>query len=204
MNLSDTAIFIEPIGTLREALRERKAWLEQAMPGQPYCGHPPHCTVLFGNYGAPVAWLEALRRLVGVLPAFELETDAWQQFPLDPLAGGGHTVAYRARLTPAITRLQQTVADSLAPFLITSPEAHPLSRIEPFATSLRKYGSPFVGPHWIPHFTIAAPQVASESPLLAQLMCGSTQYHFVVRSLSVWRVEGDRHERLHELALADN
>lgn len=203
MNSSGTAIFIEPQGTLLEVLLERKAWLEQTMPGQAFCGHPPHCTVLFGAYGSPIAWLESLRQQIGALPVFELETNDWQQFPRDALAWGGCTVTYRVRLTSALSRVQQTVAGCLAPFPVNSPVSHPLAGTEPFASSLRKFGSPFVGPHWIPHFTIGSPLVAPEAAIVTQLMSGSARHRFFVRKLSVWRVEGDRHERLNELALAD-
>lgn len=198
-----TALFIEPHGTLLEALRERKAWLEQAMPGQAFCNHPPHCTLLFGSYGAPAEWLETLRENLSAQAAFELEINNWQQFPHDALAGGGHTVAYRAHLTPALAHLQQTVADSLAPFVSVGPNIHPLANTKPFASSLRKYGFPFVGAHWIPHFTIGSPLIPPTDPLLAHLVSGSTRHRFIVQTVSVWRVVGDTHERLHELALAD-
>ena len=202
MNSNDTAFFIEPQGPLLDALRERKAWLEETMPGQAFCSHPPHCTLLFGNYGSPDVWLEALRRRISTLPPFELVTDGWQQFPCDALADGGHTVAYRVRPTPALGYLQQTVAESMALWRSGNVSEHPLSNREPFASSLRKFGWPFVGPHWIPHFTIGSPLVAPEAPLLAHLMSGSARHRFVARRLSVWCVEGDQHERLHELALA--
>ncbi|SRR5258708_4156877 len=202
MNSSGTAIFIEPHGTLLESLQERKAWLEQTMPGQAFCGHPPHCTVLFGSYGPSARWLEPLRQRLVKLSDFALDTEAWQQFPHDALAGGGHTIAYRVRLAPALLELQQSVGDCLAPFRTTGEKPHPLATTEPFAGSLRKYGFPFVGPHWIPHFTIGSPLVAPDAPLLARLMSGPVRHRFAVQALSVWRVEGDHHERLHELALA--
>src|SRR5258708_4398515 len=110
-----TGVFIEPQGSLLELLGARKRWLEQAMPGQAYVSHPAHCTLVFGNYGPIAAWLGKLRQTVAAQPVFELETDAWQEFPGDALAGGGHTVACRARLSPGLTQLQQVVAESLAP-----------------------------------------------------------------------------------------
>ena len=202
MNSDMIAVFIEPHGSLLASLRERKAWLESRMPKQAYCNHPPHCTLLVGKYGSPRDWLGTLRRRLEDVPAFELETVAWQQFPQDDLAGGGHTIAYRVQLTPALAFLQEAVADSLGPFATQESNAHPLSGTEPFASSLRKFGFPFVGGHWIPHFTIGSPLVAPESALLTVLMAGPVQHHFVVRSVSVWRVDGDYHERLHELALS--
>ena len=204
MKHAGLALFIEPQGSLRETLGERKRWLEKNMPGQAYCSHPPHCTLLFSSYDPATAWLEKLRTTVATLPNFEMETTAWLEFPNDALAGGGHTVAYRSPLSSSLATLQMTVAHVLAPFRPLGQPPHPLAQIEPFAGSLQKYGFPFVGTHWIPHFTIGSPKVAAHSPLLVQLMSGPATHRFSVRSISLWRVDDDHHERLHELALADN
>src|SRR5687767_1668026 len=104
-----TAIFIEPRGSLRASLIERKAVLERAMSGQAYTCHPPHSTVLFGDYGSPELWTAHLRAAVNSLPVFHLVTDAWQEFPNDIQANGGHTVAYRVKLSPDLLRLQLTI-----------------------------------------------------------------------------------------------
>src|SRR5258708_38269146 len=109
MNSSGTAIFIEPHGTLLESLQERKAWLEQTMPGQAFCGHPPHCTVLFGSYGPSARWLEPLRQRLVKLSDFGLDTGAWQQFPHHALAGGGDPLALPGRLGPALFGLAADV-----------------------------------------------------------------------------------------------
>lgn len=201
MNAGGTAIFIEPTGTLLRAVVERKAWLERSMPGQAFCSHPPHCTLLFGDYGSSTRWLDELRRCAGGMQPFELETDRWHQFSNDPMTGGGQTIAFRVRLSEELALVQRVVAECLAPFASADATAHPLSNTEPFASSIREFGFPFVGTHWIPHFTVGSPLVGSEASIVSRLMSGPVRHRCPVRSISVWRVEGDRHERLHELAL---
>lgn len=202
MTIERTAIFIEPQGSLRASLIERKKMLELAMPGQAYTSHPPHSTLLFGEYGPPEIWTEKLRAAVEPLPAFRLSTDAWQQFPNDLQAAGGHTVAYRVKLSPELLRLQLTIAEAVAPFRKNLSVPHPLADREPFATSLNRFGFPFVGPHWIPHFTIGSPRVPANDPLLSTLMAGSAVHETPVGTIAIWRVTADHHERLTELALA--
>lgn len=197
-----SAIFIEPRGPLRTALIERKSMLERAMPGQAYTCHPPHSTLLFGDYGSPELWTDNLRAAVISLPPFPLATDAWQEFPNDLQANGGHTVAYRVKLSPDLLRLQLTIAEVVAPFRKPDPIPHPLADREPFASSLMRFGFPFVGPHWIPHFTIGSPRVPANDPLLVTLMAGSAAHEEQINCVSVWRVTADHHERLTELALA--
>lgn len=197
-----TAIFIEPQGSLRAALVERKQLLEQAMPGQAYTNHPPHSTLLFGDYGPPAIWTEKLRYAVRSVTPFPVSTDGWQQFPNDVQAAGGQTIAYRVRLSPELIRLQLMVAEAIAPFRKPDSSPHPLGDREPFATSLKQFGFAFVGAHWIPHFTIGSPQLAANDPLLLQLMAGSPVHEFSMKSISIWQVANDHHDRLSELALA--
>lgn len=200
-----TAIFLEPRGSLREAIVLGKQQLERAMPGQPYCSHPPHSTLLFGDYGPIGTWLDALRAATRAVPAFTVETTAWQLFPDDPLAGGGTTIAWRARLDAPLARLQRLVATTLAPHrpatTIAALAAHPLANREPFASSLRHYGFPFVGDHWIPHFTLGSPGVAAEAPLIGALTAGSPRHQFPLEAISVWSVTGEHHEPRAELPL---
>lgn len=200
--MNPVALFIEPKGSLLASLRERKAWLEHAAPGQPLVSHPPHCTLLFGIYGEPRAWIQQLGSSLARVPAFELATDGWQEFFPDALAGGGRTVAYRVRPNDSLHSLQLAAAGVLAPFRGPDAGNHPLAGKEPFAASLRLYGFPFVGPHWIPHFTIGSVAPVVPADLVDQLKSGPTGHRFTVSSVSVWEVAGDRHWRRHELALA--
>lgn len=190
------AIFVEPEGSLRSALLARKALLEARMPAQAYTAHPPHCTLLFGDFGLPEPAVSALRVALADLTPFVLRSTSWRQFPGDTLAGGGHTIAFGLELTEELQRLQRRVAEAIGPWRDRkTAAAHPLARREPFASSLEHYGYPFVGAHWLPHCTIGSPRVAATDPLIAELMSGSPEHTFEVRSVSLWLVHGDQHTR---------
>lgn len=190
------AVFIEPSGLLEVLLRERKAWLEAVMPGQPYCSHPPHSTLLFGDYGPVALWKNALAHRLREVAPFAWSTDAWHVFPDDPLAGGGQTVALRGSPTPAVFALQRAVAEVLGAFNRADPTQHPLASREPFGSSLRQFGFPFVGSHWLPHFTIGSPRVSRDAPLVSQLQAGSPVHRFSVETVALWFVNGEQHTRI--------
>ena len=200
MNHQGYALFIQPSGSLRDSLIEWKSWLENTLPGQPLCGHPPHCTLLFGSYEHPDIWLEDLRRRFSTFAPFELATDGWKHFQDDPLTGGGQTIAFRVKPTRVLSELQMIAATTLMHYYQRDFK-HPLWDREPFATSQKIYGSPFVGEHWIPHFTIASPLVSSESPLLAELQSCSANHSCLVERISVWHIEANEHRFISELAL---
>jgi hypothetical protein len=197
----EIAVFIEPEGSLRQLVVERKAWLEAQMPGQPFCSHPPHATLLVGDYAPPDVWVEEATRKLATCAAFELHTSGWQVFPDDALSGGGQTVAVRVTPSPALSDLQMNMAELLGPFCRAPQQAHPLATREPFATSLRRYGFPFVGNHWLPHFTVGSPRVPIGHPLIEKLQLGSASCTFAVTRLSVWRVHGEHHLRVREILL---
>jgi hypothetical protein len=171
------------------------------MPAQPYCSHPPHSTLIFGDYGLIDAWKAALADRLKTFPAVEWSTDAWHVFPDDAMAGGGQTVALRGTNTPAIFALQRAVAEILGPFHRAQIEEHALGAREPFASSLRQFGFPFVGAHWLPHFTIGSPRVGPGSPIVAELQSGSPAHSFSVKAIGLWEVRGEHHARIETLPL---
>lgn len=194
-------VFIEPSGSLLAAIEDRKSLLESQMPDQPYTTAPPHCTLVHGRYKLVHKWTKLLARALEAVAPFSVSTSGWQEFPADPMTLGGHTVAFRADLDRNLASLQQIVAKTVAPYAVLPLEQHPLRSVEPFAKSLGKYGSAFVGPHWIPHFTIGSPRVAKGSKLLEDLTAGNSKHRFSVEYVSIWQAENDSHRKLFEIPL---
>ena len=62
--------------------------------------------------------------------------------------------------------------------------------------SYYKYGFPFVGNHWIPHFSISSLRSEKTHPIIEDFLSTTKQYQFTVDQLSLWRVDGDEHIQL--------
>ena len=196
-------IFIEPTGSLAGAIRLLKAKVEHLLPGQKFCSHPPHSTLIYGEYQEPIFWRSRLASaLTGVSP-FSIQTAEFGCFYDDVPAGGGHTVVIKAQPTPNIFALQKACADVLKHWRSTTetPAGGGLLEHEPFRSSQIEYGFPFVGPHWIPHFTIASLKGTKDSPLLRAITVGEARHEFHLERVSVWEIEGDSHKKLFELPL---
>ena len=197
------AIFIEPTGSLATAICSLKAEVERQLPGQKFCSHPPHSTLIYGQYQETKNWREQLAVALAALPIFRIETREFAFFYDDALAGGGHTVVFKAVATPEIFALQKSCGNVLKEW---RGEADPVARgglieREPFRSSFAEYGFSFVGPHWIPHFTIASLKVAKDSPLLRAISSGEAQHEFLLDRVSVWEIEGDSHTKHLEVPL---
>lgn len=195
------AIFVEPQGQLAEYIAESKKAIERELPGQPYCADPPHSTLFFAALAAADCWMEPLRSALRPVTPIDADIRRTIVFADDPLTGGGQTLALRVESSPGLVALQRTVADALAPFVLPPPPLAGGMDREPFRTSYDRYGFPFVGEHWIPHFTIASPRVSRHDPMVAQFSLLQLDYPVRIDRVSAWEVEGSAHRRIGTLEL---
>src|SRR5438445_7262650 len=104
-------IFIEPTGSLADAIRSLKAEVERQLPGQKFCSHPPHCTLIYGQYREPELWRDQLPNVLEAQSPFQIRTAEFGFFYEDALAGGGHTVVFKAKPVPEVYALQKACGD---------------------------------------------------------------------------------------------
>jgi hypothetical protein len=196
-------IFIEPKGQLLKELLEKKDLLESLMPRQSLTTAPPHCTLVHGKYRGINKWLQSLRSEVSKTIPFEIATDGWQEFPEDLMTGRGHTIAFRIKPSRKLASLQTRIATILAEHIADNETQHPLKFKEPFASSIKKYGSAFIGPHWVPHFTIGSPRVKKSSRLICLIKRGQTKHKFLLKDISIWATTSKKYRRIYIVPLAN-
>ncbi len=189
------AVVIEPEGEIREAVLAWKARVAGEWPSAVYLHHPPHCTLWVGDLAnddvaEPV--LEAVSRL----PEFRLSARSPHVFLDDALARGGQTCAFAVALTGDLVRLQHAVSEAVRRDRrpVSDDELPASLRREPFLGSWRDYGFPFVGAHWIPHFTVAALPVPRDHRAIVEFLATTASWQMTVSRVSWWRVVGERHE----------
>ena len=200
--MKNYGIFIEPTGSLADAIRSLKAEVERQLPGQKFCSHPPHSTLIYGKYQEPNLWRDPLIAAIATQSPFRIQTTEFGFFYDDALAGGGHTVVFKAQATPEIFALQKACGNVLKHWRGETEAARGgLLEREPFRSSYAEYGFPFVGSHWIPHFTVASLTVAKDAPLLRAISSGDARHEFQLDRVSVWEIAGDSHTKLFEVPL---
>jgi|TARA_B110000467_G_C18318460_1_gene483325 hypothetical protein len=191
-------VFIEPKGSLFEAIQRAKQKVSSTIGNQVYLTHPPHCTLYHGPLAPIERWENDLAKAVGKEQAFKTFTIENFAFYDDPLANGGHTIAMKIEKDPLLMRLQMIVAETIRPFISDRIESRnsPLGNVEPIKESIERYNFPFVGVHWIPHFTISSLAIDKEHPLIAELLNDQKGFQVVVEEISIWKIDGDSHEKL--------
>ena len=62
--------------------------------------------------------------------------------------------------------------------------------------SFRQFGFPFIGAHWIPHFTIASLKKDMDHPLIKEFSDLSINYTNKIDKISYWQVINGDHKLL--------
>lgn len=190
------AVFIEPAGQLKDFVAAWKRIVTESLGDQPYVAHPPHSTLIVAPLRDVSAWAQDVRSRLERLDPFLLETTRPMAFYDDPSTNGGHTLAVTVLRSPVLAAMQEVVAAIGARYLDRDalPSPSGLLMREPFLSSYRAFGFPFVGGHWIPHFSVASLRVGRDHPLLVRFLATPTVFSQEVAAVSLWLVKGDLHE----------
>ncbi len=192
--------FIDPSPALASLVLERKAAAGTRWPQATYLSHPVHATLLAGAFAEMSEWLPLLSARVATAAPFWIECRTPVVFANDPITGGA-TVVIDVVPSAALHALQLMVAETVAPFRDVAVAESLAARVRDAeaAECTRAFGSPWVGAHWRPHFTIGSFAVDPSAPDLASLLAPFAPLSVPVRSVSVWKIAGDVHERCAEI-----
>ena len=114
----------------------------------------------------------------------------------DDILTGLNTLCLEVELTNELKNLQYNIVNTLFKF-------HSNEFQNSFEGDLKisndKYGYPFVGEHWIPHFTIGSMEI--ETKKILEHSDGLFQFpkDIVINNLSLYKIEGDSHSLIKKI-----
>ena len=114
----------------------------------------------------------------------------------DDILTGLNTLCLEVELTNELKNLQYDIVNTLFKF-------HSNEFQNSFEGDLKisndKYGYPFVGEHWIPHFTIGSMEI--ETKKILEDSDGLFQFpkDIVINNLSLYKIEGDSHSLIKKI-----
>ena len=88
-------VFLEPNGELKKSILKMKEKVNLELPDQPYCSHPPHCTLIHTNIMSNYDVQEEIKKAVKDFPSFSVTIEEQQVFWDDEATYGGHTLMNR-------------------------------------------------------------------------------------------------------------
>ena len=192
------AIFLMPTGDFRDELVRWKERIKHEISGQPYTSHPPHMTILNME-------VENEKDGVAIVSAFADFNDSIQilinrkDVFWNDTSTGGHTLFFGIEKNDALFSLQKLLAKALQKVKKDAQPPDYLLGNKQLLESFNKFGFPFVGNHWIPHFTISSVKAEKKHPIIVDFLSTTKKYHFIVNQISVWRVDEDEHTLLEEV-----
>jgi hypothetical protein len=195
------AVFIEPSGALKTSILRWKERVNQELPNQPYCSHPPHSTLIHTNIlQDSFAQLE-IKKTVKFFPAFSITMKEKQVFWNDEATGGGHTLIWKIGQTNELYKLQLLLAKAIKPHIVESKIPKYVKNNPDFSRSFKLYGFPFIGSHWIPHMTIASIHTDRDHQLIDNFLREVGVLTIMVNQISCWNIEKENHTLLERIYL---
>lgn len=194
------AVFVSPKAELLNKIEYWKRKVNNDFPGQAYTNHPPHLTILnvdVENYQLAIKLLE---EKIKDFDPFYLSSNEKDVFWDDELTGG-HTIYFKVKNNDAMLNIQKKLAESILSIIINKPLGKVVFTKKEFVKSYKKYGSPFIGKHWIPHFSISSLKVNQKNSLIKHFLNEAHDYRLYVNYLSIWKVSGNYHKMIKKIEL---
>ena len=189
------SVFLLPKGDLKAELVHWKERVKNELLDQPYTTHPPHMTFINMKVKNENDGIAAISALSNSINPFQITVNRKDVF-WDDTATGGHTLFFGVENNENLYALQILLAEALQEVKKHIPHPHYLTDNKQLLESYDKYGFPFVGAHWIPHFSVSSLRTEKTHPIIEDFLSMTKQYHFIANQISLWRVEDDEHTLL--------
>tara|TARA_Y100000590_G_C15475570_1_gene921951 strand:- start:159 stop:752 length:594 start_codon:yes stop_codon:yes gene_type:complete len=193
------AIFLLPNKSLEKEIVQWKNLVKKAYPSSPYCDHPPHSTIINVDIKNKVNAINDLKNSIRGFKQFEITIDRNNVFWNDTMTGG-HTLYFGIKKNEFLFSLQKAIANCIKKYKIdTRIEAY--NHNDKIRRSFKKYGFPYVGTHWLPHFSIASMITSEDNELIKKFLDENYKIKFMINKVSIWNVNGEKHTKIETVNL---
>ena len=150
------AIFIEPSVKNLRMISKWKELVNKQFGYQKYLDHPAHSTLAVFDLKKKIdsSFFEKLEDKISTFKKFNLTISKSSIFYKDPLTKGD-TLHYIIKSNKNLIHLQKIILIHFKDIEKNLKKNQKYSN-KKFDNNYKKYGFPFVGKDWIPHFTIAS------------------------------------------------
>ena len=196
------AVFITPDKTLNKEIYKWKNKIKKDFPDSDHCytSHPPHLTVFKLESEHKDKLILEFNKFSNKLNAFDLVVVKKNIFWNDPITKK-NTIFYQADKSEHISNIQLNLASSLSKYKTRREAPVEITSNEIMLNSYKKYGFPFVGQHWIPHFSISSINLKRTNKFYKSFILDFKKHSFKVENVSIWEINGEKHEKIKEIQL---
>tara|TARA_Y100000768_G_scaffold352142_1_gene303510 strand:+ start:557 stop:1153 length:597 start_codon:yes stop_codon:yes gene_type:complete len=193
-------VFILPNGELKSKITFWKKKIEEELHEQPYTNHPPHLTIIHSNINEYKAAINEIKECLERLKSFKLTVSKNNIF-WDDLFTGGNTLSYNIKKNEYLNDIQKQLSTVFSKYKDSNEIPKFFRANRQLYDSYLDFGFPFVGDHWIPHFTISSLKVAKNHKIIKDFLLDQIDISFTVNKISVWDINGNQHQMIEEFTL---
>ena len=189
------AVFILPKEPFTSELLFWKNKIKKNFPKEPYANHPPHLTLINLDSIDESEVIKKLSSFSKKLGSIKIEVNSRNVFLNDAFTGGD-TIYFGLKQSNSLMKLQILIADALVPMKKNINLNNSFKNDSLLFRSNKKYGFPYVGDHWIPHFTVASLTDNKRKKFLKNFLSFPASFDFKINRFSIWRINQDVHTKL--------
>lgn len=190
---------LEPSDELRNGIIKNKALVKKVAGPQTYLEHFPHCTLYLSVFFR-MDFEKALRLFLRSREPIKIRIGSWHVFKNDPRTLG-HTISYAVK-SPTIKKFQEKLVKTVSPFCMDVNLFAESVFPKEMQDNIEKYGYPYVGKSWIPHFTIASVRKDLFESVWDTLSKQNPKFEFSADALSLYEIKGETHVPVKRFHLA--
>ena len=195
-------IFIEPNKELKTYINKWKKKIDKNFIRTKLIKHPPHSTIYYADLIKDKIILEVLETTLKKINSFKIFVNKNLIFYDDKLTGGD-TMYLSIKKNNKLFQIQKIIAENLKPFIKKNSSRNNKLTNKVLLTSMKKYGYPFVGGHWLPHFTIGSVKYKRNALEFKQFIEEKVKFVNNINHISVWKIYKNKHILIKRFKLRD-
>jgi len=198
-------IFIEPNYQIKKFIKKWKSYIKKKKIKSKLTNHPPHSTLYLANLDNPKQVIFQIEKIVKKFKKFEIKVNKTDVFVDDKLIGGD-TIYLNIKKNKNLYLLQKRLAQNLKFFLNKKTKKNFKLKFlnKRLANSQKNFGFPFVGSHWMPHFTISSIKDFTQTNEFKKFKESKINFDCKINKISIWKISGEKHYKIKELKLKSN
>jgi len=194
------AIFLLPNNSLNQEIIRWKNLVKKKYIDSTFNNHPPHATIIYTELKDEIEAIKEIKKSTNQIVPFEITINHKSVFWNDKMTGG-HTLYFGVKKNAHLLSFQKKIAEIIRPFKLNTSVPDYINKNKVLYESYKKYGFPFIGSHWLPHFTVASLMTNNDDIFIKNFISEIFAETLVVDEFSIWKVEGDVHTKIETISL---
>lgn len=180
-----------------------KSCIRLVEPDAIYLEHPVHSTLflLMANMNEENKLMESIREICDRYTPFYIKFSGWHVFYNDA-ATGGDTLVLKIKPDQFLLEIQNIIVTKLSIhrhgdiYYGTNWQGE-------YLQSMKLWGFPFVGSHWVPHISIASVRNGGKTIINSAIVSKNIPCADLFDSLSLYKIAGEEHIRIFTKRIGD-